>query len=74
MSTHGTPTLDEILAKVRKDWGLPPVAPSSNPRHDEGSGPTVRKPVLKRLRAKSRLANNPKARAAAEAFRDAMKG
>lgn len=68
--------IDEALTQARKNSDLAPRANASNPRFDEGSGsPTVAsaKPKLKRLSAAHRLADNPKARAAAEAFRDAMR-
>ncbi len=64
---------DKVLERLRREHGLPPRASKLNPRYDEGSGPTVKKPSLKRLSAKARLADKPKARAAAEAFRDAMR-
>lgn len=68
---------DKLLEKLRRAHGLPPRSSAKNLRFDQGSAsPTVAstKPKLKRLRAKARLADNPKARAAAEAFRDAMRG
>ena len=66
--------LDELLDGLRRERGLPAKVVTSSQFHDEGSGVRVKKARLKRLSAAHRLAENPEARAAAEAFRDAMRG
>ena len=67
-------TFDELLDALRRERGLPAKVATSSQFHDERSGVRVKKARLKRLSAAHRLAENPEARKAAEAFRDAMRG